>query len=336
MSTIAALDIGYRNTKCMFRTGSRQTARTILFPSLALPAAESVSGRLLDRRNTRLVEVDGVHYEVGPDAELLSGVHTALVLHENYIRTPEHHALFLGALSYIGVTDIDVLAVGLPVEFMTLQRDQLIQRLTGEHVVAGLGRVKVNKVIVLPQPVGGLVDHLTRLGIADAKSPRTTLLVDPGFFTVDWTAARGLKYLPGMTGSFSAGVSQALQAVAKRLSETLGIRYDNLAAIDRALVSGEGVLRVRGESVDLGGFMECARERLAPAVHTLCNQVGAGLDIDHIVVCGGGADLLMPLITQAFPKHTVEKMPSPAMANVRGFFLMAQNTRNTSNEEVAA
>lgn len=128
----------------------------------------------------------------------------------------------------------------------------------------------------------------------------------------------------------------ALQAVAKRLSDALGIRYDNLAAIDRALVTGEGKLRVRGETVELGGFVECATERLARAVHTLCNQVGSGLDIDHIVVCGGGADLLMPLIAQAFPKHIVEKMPSPVMANVRGFFLMAQSSRNISNEEAAA
>lgn len=334
MNTTAAIDIGYRNTKCMFRTVQNQPARTLLFPSLALPAAGSPPGRLLDRRNTRLVEVDDIQYEVGPDADLLSGVHTALVLHENYINTPEHQALFLGALSYMGMSEIDVLAVGLPVEFMAHQSDDLKKRLAGVHTVPGLGQVRVKHVVVLPQPVGGLIDHLTRLGVSEAEAPRTTLMIDPGFFTVDWTASRGLKYLPAMTGSFPAGVSQVLQSMARNLSDELGVRYDNLHSLDRAMVSGE--LRVAGQAIDIHNHLDHARERLVPAIHALCNQVGAGLDIDRIVVGGGGANIIAPLIKHAFPKHQIEQMPTPVMANVRGFFLMAENCQAAFKNEEAA
>lgn len=334
MSTIAAIDIGYRNTKCMFSAGPNHPTRSLIFPSLALPAVGNQPIRLLDRRNTRLVEVDGAPYEIGPDVDLLSGTHTALVLHENYIHTPEHRALFLGALSYMGFSEIDVLAVGLPVEFMSQQSNELKKRLTGVHTVPGLGQVRVKHVVVLPQPLGGLIDHLTRLGNNPGAASRTTLLIDPGFFTVDWTASRGLKYLPGLTGSFPAGISQVLQSMARGISDDLGVRYDNLQALDRALVSGE--LRVAGQPVDTQHYLENGRERLVPAIHALCNQVGSGLDIDHIVIGGGGATIITPLIQQTFPKHHVEQMPTPVMANVRGFFLMAQGARNASNSEVAA
>ena len=74
MTTIAAIDIGYRNTKYVCQANPREPVRSHHFPSTAVKAeANPAIGDALAQRDTRLVEVDGMAYEVGPDARLLLG-----------------------------------------------------------------------------------------------------------------------------------------------------------------------------------------------------------------------------------------------------------------------
>ena len=68
---VRAIDVGYGNTKfTTLVTGS--DIQCGLFPSLAPQASTGpdLAAGLMQRRNTVVVEVEGVKYEVGKDARL--------------------------------------------------------------------------------------------------------------------------------------------------------------------------------------------------------------------------------------------------------------------------
>ncbi len=319
---IAAVDIGYRNTKMMF-TDETGTQHQLVFPSLALPATFDGQTELV-RRETRRVEAAGATYEVGPDIELLQDLHTALVLHQDYLDTPQYTALFHGALSYMGQSQIDLLAVGLPVEYMATRREDLIRKTTGPHFVPGLGKVEVRRTIVVPQPFGALVDHLSRPAQDAPLVPdANVLVVDPGFFTFDWLVARGLKFLPQRSGSFPSGISHALRGIADAIAADIGQRIEDMTLLDRCLRSG--TLRIHGETMDMEAYLPAARQRVEHALRALKNKVGTGTDIEAICIAGGGASLFAPMLEDLFPYHDVQVLPDPVLANVRGFLLAAQD-----------
>jgi len=332
MTVTAAIDIGYRNTKIVHQRHGA-AANESHFPSIAVPAqAQAATGAALARRNTRLVEVDGQEYEVGPDAHLLLGPRSTQVLHEDYIHTPEYRALLLGGLSYIGEPRIDVLVGGLPVRHLGTGQARLEALMAGPHTVPGIGSVSIGRVVVIPQPLGGLIHHLRRPGAAAVQ--QTTLLVDPGFFTLDWTCAEGLKYLPAMTGSFPAGIASGLQAAAEHISEVIDTPFGDLDTLDRKMRQPE--IRIAGRVVDRARLEEKIREALQPGIMEMRNRIGGALSIDRIVVCGGGAAYYAPLIREAWPHHPVAVVDEPLMANVRGFHSLASSAMAGSRQEVAA
>ncbi len=334
MTTIAAIDIGYRNTKYVCQANPREPVRSNHFPSTAVKAeAFPAIGDALAQRDTRLVEVDGMAYEVGPDARLLLGPRSTQVLHEDFIDTPEYRALFLGALSYMGLSEIDVLVGGLPVRHMAAGKSALEAFMQGEHRVPGLGTVTIHRASVVPQPVGGLVHHL-RHSAPGARSDDVQLLVDPGFFTLDWTCAEGLKYLPALTGSFAAGISSGLKAVAEIVSEELSVPFSDLDVLDRKLRQPE--IRIGGREFDRNRIDEAIRKALRPGIIEMRNQIGSAVTVDRIVLCGGGAGYYEPLIREAWPNHSVVVLEDPLMANVRGFHLLAAQQARRFVPEVAA
>ena len=319
MATIAAVDIGYRNTKVFAHDTKNGTTREWLFRSIAVPAgASSQTGAGLVRRDTRRVEVDGVPYEVGPDAHLLLGPRSTCVLHEDFIRTQEYRAMFLAALSYIGDHDIDVLVGGLPVRHFDGGKSDLEALMGGSHDVPGLGTVHVRRAMVIPQPMGALIEELSRSGNV---TEQTVLLIDPGYFTLDWTAARGLKHLPPLTGSFPAGVSAGLRAVAEHIRQETGRPFDDLNVLDHKIRDGKLMLADLKLGADtLASLMH---EGLRPGIVEMKNQIGDGRLVDRVVLCGGGATWFEPLIREAWANLPISVIERPVSANARGFLQLA-------------
>ena len=81
---------------------------------------------------------------------------------------------------------IDVLVTGLPVSqyLDDARRNALAEQMRGTHQVTPKRTVSVEKVKVIPQPIGGLLDYIAQedADIDDAL----VLVIDPGFFSVDW------------------------------------------------------------------------------------------------------------------------------------------------------
>jgi plasmid segregation protein ParM len=315
---IRAIDAGYGNIKYVVAR-SAQDITCRMFPSLAPVASHlKLTTGMSMARDTVIIEVDGTPYEVGPEAGLVLGRHHARVLHGEYVDTPQYLALMRGALSYMRVGEVDLLVVGLPVSLMNSKAHVLAKRLQGQHLVNGR-EVTVQHVWTIAQPLGGFVDYAMGQGIYQRLADQINLVVDVGYYTVDWLTGLGLQCMPERTGSFPGGVHSILNAVARSVSEELGEAYTDCDAIDRSLKSGMGALSIGTHALDLTRHWRLAQVSVDEAVTAIANSVGNVQDVRNIILVGGGAKHYQAAIRKRFPRPILTMAPNPIFSNVRGF-----------------
>ena len=112
---VRSIDIGYGFTKYVkdVKPGGTDYGR---FPSLApVASSRALDDSLGRRRNTIVMKVDGVDYEVGPDVELAQQAVPIRNMDDDYVTSPTYLALLRGALAFMKQDVVDVLVVGLPV-----------------------------------------------------------------------------------------------------------------------------------------------------------------------------------------------------------------------------
>ena len=313
---VRAIDIGYGITK--FVVDDRGTCR--MFPSLA-PLAD-IHDRLthfVKARLTQKVWVEDVAYEVGPDTILFSEVP---VLHKDFMDTPQYRALLYGALDAIGVSHIDLLVTGLPVHQHSERAARLKKLMKGLHLIRPGVSVEVREVVVAIQPLGGLLAHAHGRGSWTRIKNRSYLLVDPGYVTFDWLATQGMNEIPGRSGSLECGVSDYLRSIGTHLSRELGQPLMDWQRIDDGLRLGQ--FRIRGREVDLRPYCSHAEAIVERAIRELRNRLGADLEIDEIVLVGGGSAYFQPGLQRAFPGREIVVPKDPVFSNVRGFHLLGK------------
>ncbi|WP_298138319.1 PRTRC system protein D [Acidiferrobacter sp.] len=323
MKTIRAVDVGYGNIKFVVSRSENEIGCK-MFPAIAPVAANLDLATGLDMsRDTVRVDVNGVLYEVGPQARLaLRGQHIR-ILHGDFSRTAEYMALTRGALAYMHVPEISLLVVGLPVSLMHSRAQSLARELQGFHAVGDGHGVHVHHVWVLAQPLGSLLSYAMGTASYQGLAEQVNLVIDVGFGTVDWLTSIGIQAMPERTGSFSGGTHAILQSMARGLSETLQVDYADISAIDRAL--GRGRLVVGGREVDLAPHWRRAQARIQEAVNAIANGVGNALDVNNIVLTGGGAKFYESAIRKHFPTPRLILAQDPIFANVRGFQIAGEN-----------
>lgn len=325
MSIIRALDVGFGSTKYVIGHPEGRKIECRLFPSLApMSAPQDIDNGTSRRRNTAVVTADNHQYEVGPQAELALRTHNARVLNTDYVRTSEYLALARGAFHYMNVTVIDLLVVGLPVAQLSNMRDEVRRRMSGVHPLPGNRQVVVHDVLPLAQPIGGFYDCSRDAGVLESIQNEMNLVVDPGFFTLDWLVTKGLMPVIRRCGSFNGGVSAVLSRIAEGISKRHNITYTDLNAIDEGLRRG-GKITLYGEDEPLDPYMPLAITATEEALFALCNTVGDGRDIKNIFLVGGGARLFKPGLERRFPKQKVFLVEDPVYANVRGFQLIGES-----------
>lgn len=320
MTVIRAIDIGYGNTKYVKDHRRDRRIECGLFPSLApMAVAMDFSEGVCGRRETVSVRVNGHNYEVGPDVDLLLGNEHARPLHQEFIETPEYLALLRGALTYMDVPEIDLLVVGLPVMLLAAKKRRVIELLKGHHVLSDNRSTYVKQVTVIAQPMGGFFDFALTSGLWERMRSQRNLIVDPGYFTLDWVLANGMHPIVTRCDSHAGGVSNVFKKIAQSISMAHKVNYNNLQEIDRALRFPPFVLY--GREVQIKPFLDAARPAIDSALTALTNSVGDGRDIDNIILVGGGASLFSAALQARFQLHAVHIVPDPVYANVRGFQL---------------
>jgi plasmid segregation protein ParM len=317
-SGICSVDVGYGDVKFVVSSNMGRPLDCRSFPSIvAHPSRQDLSGGVIAGRDTVIVNVEGIEYEVGPDVELCIGTQSARILHKSFASQREYMALLYGALHYMSTSKINLLVAGLPVSLISTKAASLKAKLEGLHQVVGDGIIYVDKVLVLAQPIGGLIDFALAHGDYSQLRRAINLVIDPGFFTLDWVVSRGIQPIPHRCGSFSGGMHAVLRRLAQVVSEVFKTDFDDYTTLDKCMRTG--TLRLFGKDLLLADYMPEIQPAIDAAVNAVVNSVGDGRDIDNIVLVGGGASFFRPAIERRFPSHPVQIAAESAFANVRGF-----------------
>jgi plasmid segregation protein ParM len=319
------VDVGYGNVK--YATRRRDgTLSAGHFPSIAaLSVTPELSDGATDGLNAFRVDVGQEHYVVGEDAGLaLAGHESGRILNRAYHESKPFLALFRGALAYLGKpSEVDLLVTGLLVESVRTGRERLEERLTGEHPLPGGSVTRIKQAWVLPQPVGGFLHHAIGQGVYQDLRDSFSVIIDCGFFTVDWITAKGLKVAFDRSGSTPGGVSQILVKLAQAIGDELGEPFADVARLDEALRNGHR-LDLYARPFDFSHLWPRVRPVMDQVCQRLLDTVGTMSDIGAVVLVGGGAALYQESIRKICKRNPLVLVKNPMYANVKGFYLAGE------------
>jgi plasmid segregation protein ParM len=330
---IRPLDIGYQITKMMRKKKNKWELFSM--PSIApIYSGIDMSGGLMEKRDTEIVEVNTMLYEVGPDANDLQSSDTVKALDANYITSDAYKAIFYGSLAYIGEEVIDLLVVGLPVSNL-VKKEELRNLMIGEHNISDKKTITVKDALVIPQPLGGLYAALNSSD-EDLLNIKTeyNLIVDPGSVTFDFLFTHGKKAIENRSDAYPGGMIKVLKSIAKSIQEKHKKPYSNLTAIENALKQSREKRLVKlpwqKEKEDLLEHIKNTKSVLENSVTAMKNKVGDGSEqqIDNIILVGGGASIFQKQIQiqyEHFEIKILDKPTFPKLKNIENYNPMYGN-----------
>lgn len=325
---VAALDVGYSNLKLLAGQRGATPVATVL-PAGAGPAGamplhpHSAPGCDVRGLQDGLeVQVDGAAWAAGVEPSRLQNWEREL--HPDYPATAGYRALVHAALLAAGRARIDTLVTGLPVSqwLDPAQRAALQARLTGRHAVTQAREVEVVSVQVLPQPAGAYLDLCA--GEPEAVAQARVLVVDSGFFSVDWAMFDEGAMRAANSGTSTAAMSVLLEGAADLIRRDHGSRIER-DLLERAVRSGTASVPLFGRPVELAPYLTEAAKQTAPVALTAIRQTlrGERREVDLVLLAGGGAASYAEATRAVFPRARVVVPDQPVLANVRGFWLQA-------------
>jgi plasmid segregation protein ParM len=317
------IDVGYSAVKFAYSQDGK--INTDSFPSVATPQVPGTCvGTVLDIvgvRDTDLqVTVEGITYAVdtNPDALVGGGVIRSEI--DSFPLSNEYSALVYAALARCRATQVDQLVLGLPFHTFNQLAEKLVRKFKGVHNF-GHGAVNIQRVAVLPQPMGSYA----YLNATQAGSiPRDTFgcIVDIGWGTSDVVVSSpGFRIDRQRSGGLSGGAAIVLRAIADSLRAKYGDRFNNLDRIDRCIVTGRP-LTYKGVEIDLLELLEEARRATYPIVRSLLTTLKTTDDLT-VIAAGGAAHYYLPALTTILGQE-IKTVDQPRFANAMGFLLAGQ------------
>ncbi|MDD3517902.1 MAG: ParM/StbA family protein [Chromatiales bacterium] len=256
------------------------------------------------------------------DPSRVDGGRRRRVLHEHYPASDTYRALFLAALSMAETSVVDRLVTGLPTKQWQdpSRRGELIRMMTGAHVLGGGRTVQVDEVYVVPQPMGGFIDYVACL--SDPMSVRDVLIIDPGFFSIDWVVVRRSEIQQTSSSSSTLAMSVAIERAVGTIKEETG-RVLARERLEEAIIRSDPYLVAGSSQVDF-------RPHVERAVAEVANQAATeirdslrlmGVTPDVVVLVGGGATWYRSAIRDIYGKLVDVVIPrNPQFANARGYY----------------
>jgi plasmid segregation protein ParM len=273
--------------------------------------------------------VDERSFFVGDLAEAESRVRQ-FTLDQSQMVAQQFRTLALAALAGVAPSRVPLNVVtGLPVGYYMQYKDRLTETLTGEQALtiheAGQDRevvLNVNRVRIVPQPYGSLVDFLFREDgtLLRADMAREKIgVIDIGFKTTDFTVCKGLRHSERGSRTTDTGMAKAFQFISEALREMSGVAVEIYRLYDAVR---EGSLKIRGAEYDFTSVKNEVFGRLATAVASDMERIWVDdWDLDLILVTGGGGEALFeylkPLVRGELA--LLETQEDPRMGNVAGY-----------------
>jgi len=321
---VLGLDIGYSNLKVAMGQKGGDMATRILpagAGSIDLMPRQVGSGLGTDFLQ---VQIGGNKWAAGVEPDRLQGWEREL--HKDYKSTDVYKALFYAALLISEQSVIDVLVTGLPVDqaMNDGQRKELAELLSGEHHITPKRTVTVKEVVVVPQPAGAYMDIVhstTDEEVLDAIQNGKTVVIDPGFYSVDWVALVEGEIHYRSSGTSLKAMSRLIQVANELILDDHG-GAPGVEKIEKAIRGGKNSTYLFGQKLELDEYMSKAsstvsREALTSMRKTMRED---GMNADVVLLAGGGASEYSEAAKELFPKSRIIETEASVLSNARGFW----------------
>lgn len=340
MPTVIGLDVGHSAVKMVVRGAS--PFRTT-FKAIAIPAIEIVGDTTPEQTLEDTVDMDGKAWFVGETAHAQRDLHVSnqMGLHGDWVSTPQYEALVRGALrkAELRGNDLSELVVvhGLPQVDLNKKKAELD---------AVLAKVAPHaKSVVLSQPMGAFYAHMLDQDAnpirGDEALDEAWALIDVGYYTTDFVLlnrGRRIERASGSAIGVNAIITDACQRAFK--AKQVSVKPERLIeAIEKG--TDQVVIKILTVPQDLTVQVnEAIRAWYTSFIDSLQTKIQPYIeDIDGIVVSGGGAPLLYPLLREKWPhvfKHDDSRYSVSEGYARFGLMLAAEHFPTPANEEAVA
>lgn len=297
MTSVIAADIGHSAVKLSADIDGKVIKLTVpSFVCRAFPLSDEVEQR---RAALETVTYRDKDYFFGETARIQGQLKNPVGTYDNWIDTPEHAVLLLGAMKKAAALGVEstnpILVMGLPTHLFTRQKEQL------KGIVSKL--MDTTLTMVMPQPVGPFqAAMLDEFGIpvpSQNVADQTWGVIDIGYYTTDFLVINQGRMVEDAMGS-CVGMRKAAEHLV-RLFSTRGISSD-IQEAEEALVRRS--IKHYGERIDVGAEVDQALGKNVASVLDAMARLMADFSrgMDGLVVAGGGAELLYPFIKNVHPR----------------------------------
>jgi hypothetical protein len=314
-------NIGHGFVKYVIVDSSGKELPPVIFPSQVARASHAVAGALAD---VQTVELQGMHFWTGDDAQLATAAQT--ILSQDRLTDPAFiPALVASAVQrfgYLNGSASGVCVSGLPA---TWAEDADKCKALGRQLRVGAPD-QYTRITVIAEPLGlayaALLDNNGQVAGDSALATSRIGIVDLGHLTIDRSELLRLAPVKSAMDTYQLGTARPLAQIRARLS----------AHVERELTLVETDMAIRGGSVRVAGrdialplhwdrpLIEngnAIRDRLVEAW-------GKGGQFEAILLGGGGAAIaqLSSAIQASFPHAQV--IDDPQFAIARGYARLAR------------
>ena len=293
---MAGVDVGFGFTKASDGEAS------VLFKSII---GEAQPRNLDDEffngssRSGGHITLGGRSYFIGDLAESESRVRQ-FTLDQAQMVTNQFRLLALAGLAQVVPSRVPLNVVtGLPVGYFKEFKENIASALEGEHeLVVHDGKenreasLTINRVKVIPQPYGSLVDYLFRedgtMLRGDAARQKIGV-IDVGFKTTDFTVSNGLRHSERGSRTTDTGMAKGFQFIAESLRDMSGVNVEIYRLYDAVR---EGSIKIRGAEYDIAKIKDEVFSRLGAAIVNDMERIWVDdWDLDMVLLSGGGESL---------------------------------------------
>ncbi len=302
------IDIGRSGVKI-----STPTSDHPIIPALAVPAFPIDDPEEAERAATDTVLVNGRHWFIGQTASVQGSPEPGN--HSEFHRSEEYEALIAGVLRKLATHGRSMAIVGgLPSE-ATPDDKEHVSRLFMRYAPPG------SKVKIIAQPAGAL---FSATALNKSLAQANVAIVDIGRYSTDLAFSRSGRQVQGSLQS-APGVRLAADTLYNAVRSAIS-GTPTFERLEEALRTG--TLRHAMQAHDVRATAQLARDCLEMevkrAIHALSTKLKG--QIDHVVLAGGGADLIkldVPFVLAPHGRHSIS----------RGFAMYANSIAQMSGEE---
>lgn len=328
----AGIDLGRSAVKVVARQGQQKAG--LMFPSAVVRAKQVVFDQLRAKAADDTVELGTETYWTGDTALMQNWTAEATGREDDWVAKPAHDVLIRSAMDRLARAGMKVdgpafVTIGVPSRVFRERRD--LVRVVHANTVAVLG--KQAEVFVQPQPFGVIANYtLDEEGFnapGKAMDRDSYVVVEVGQFTTDFAAV--VKGQPVIDATAS---TDGLELVVNHIRSRLRDRDIEIGNLDMQTLMVERNLRIRGQSVDLGPFIEEGiHDVLMPKIMEAFRATFPPVLLqtaDKVLVAGGGAPIVIEGLHRFKQAEHAEMLSEPRMAVADGFARLSALMANSS------